>query len=264
MPQQITQITDPPLRGQSEAEFVPRANNTIGVQFPRMIDEMNAMAIELNGLGETVSADASSVETLTQTFGNFLGRWSDLLGAASPPACVSHDNTLWVLVQNIDEIADVEPGTDPAYWQTVFDLMGYVEVDLSTEFISASDKATPAEFAGNAAGKVLTTDAVWGAAAFAALTDAVTTQIDLGTAINFTWATGGNRTLANPTGATPGQQGMIDITKGGTHTLSFGSAYAFVGGAAPTLSGGSGTRHVLSYTVLGDGKVLIAAAEKVS
>lgn len=63
----------------------------------------------------------------------------------------------------------------------------------------------------------------------------------------FTWTIGGNRTLANPTGAAAGIFFRIIITQDGTggRTLAFGSAYKHPFGMAPSLSTGSGKVDVL-------------------
>jgi len=55
---------------------------------------------------------------------------------------------------------------------------------------------------------------------------------------NATVTLGGNRTLDNPSNITVGQSGSIFIVQDGTgsRTLSFGSAFDFAGGTAPTLT----------------------------
>lgn len=113
--------------------------------------------------------------------------------------------------------------------------------------------ATTAEYLANTASRVLTTDQVWDAAALVALTDGATVTPNLGAGINFSWAIGGNRALANPTNLKEGQSGHIYITHtGAARTItSFGSFYAWAGGVAGALStGGSGKVDRLSYVVI--------------
>lgn len=84
-----------------------------------------------------------------------------------------------------------------------------------------------------------------------ALSDGATIAVDLSTGNNFTVTLGGNRTLGNPTNATVGQSGVIDVTQDGTgsRTLSFGANWKFPGGTAPTLSTGAGDVDTIAYKV---------------
>ncbi|MEO6579711.1 MAG: hypothetical protein ABIN83_00985, partial [Sphingomicrobium sp.] len=64
----------------------------------------------------------------------------------------------------------------------------------------------------------------------------------------------GNRALANPVNAKPGQSGMIFLTQDGTgtRTLSYGSKYRFPGGA-PALSTAAGSVDAIAYQVRNNG-----------
>jgi hypothetical protein len=123
--------------------------------------------------------------------------------------------------------------------------------------ISTFDEATSAQFRSNTAGKALSTDKVWGAAASVALTPGATVNVDLSTAINFTLAMGGNYSLATPTNGKDGQSGKIEITQDatGSRTLSFGANWLFAGGVDPVLSTAANALDVLYYCVLSSGKV---------
>ena len=70
------------------------------------------------------------------------------------------------------------------------------------------------------------------------LTDGATITPDFAANNVFTVTLGGNRTLANPTTPIPGQSGSIFIVQDATggRTLSWGSSWKFISGAAPTLS----------------------------
>ena len=70
------------------------------------------------------------------------------------------------------------------------------------------------------------------------LTDAANIAYDMDDGNNATVTLGGNRTLDNPSNITVGQSGSIFIVQDGTgsRTLSFGSAFDFAGGTAPTLT----------------------------
>lgn len=59
---------------------------------------------------------------------------------------------------------------------------------------------------------------------------------------------GGNRTLDNPTNIKDGATYILVVKQStGSHTLSYGSAYKFPGGTAPTLSTGAGAVDVLTF-----------------
>jgi hypothetical protein len=65
-----------------------------------------------------------------------------------------------------------------------------------------------------------------------------------------------NSTMNNPTNAVDGATYMLTVTQGtaGNNTLSFGTAYKFPGGTAPTLSVGSGDVDVIAF--VSNGSVL--------
>lgn len=82
-----------------------------------------------------------------------------------------------------------------------------------------------------------------------ALTDGATITPDFSLSNNYSVTIAGNRTLANPTNVTAGQTGVILITQdaSGSRTMSYGNAYKFAGGTAPTLTTTSGRTDVLVY-----------------
>lgn len=93
--------------------------------------------------------------------------------------------------------------------------------------------------------------------AITALTDGATITPDFSAANNFSVTLGGNRTLANPTNLTAGASGCIWITQDGTgsRTLSYGSAWSFSGGTAPTLSTAANAVDCLAYSVRTTGDI---------
>lgn len=82
-----------------------------------------------------------------------------------------------------------------------------------------------------------------------ALTDGATITPNFSLSNNYSVTIAGNRTLANPTNVTAGQTGVILITQdaSGSRTMSYGNAYKFAGGTAPTLTTTSGRTDVLVY-----------------
>ena len=83
------------------------------------------------------------------------------------------------------------------------------------------------------------------------LTDAANIAYDMDDGNNATVTLGGNRTLDNPSNITVGQSGSIFIVQDGTgsRTLSYGSAFDFAGGTAPTLSTGANAVDRIDFVV---------------
>ena len=83
------------------------------------------------------------------------------------------------------------------------------------------------------------------------LTDAANISYDMDDGNNATVTLGGNRTLDNPSNVTVGQSGSIFIVQDGTgsRTLSFGSAYDFAAGTAPTLTTTASAVDRIDYVV---------------
>ena len=83
------------------------------------------------------------------------------------------------------------------------------------------------------------------------LTDAANIAYDMDDGNNATVTLGGNRTLDNPSNITVGQSGSIFVVQDGTgsRTLSYGSAFDFAGGTAPTLSTGANAVDRIDFVV---------------
>lgn len=90
------------------------------------------------------------------------------------------------------------------------------------------------------------------------LADATSIALDLSQGNNFyiqmTSAVGTSRTLENPSNATVGQCGAIYVIQSlsvGTKTMSFGNAYRFKSGSAPTITTSVSAVDLLVYNVRG-------------
>lgn len=90
------------------------------------------------------------------------------------------------------------------------------------------------------------------------LADATSIALDLSQGNNFyiqmTSAVGSSRTLQNPSNATVGQCGAIYVIQSlsvGTKTMSFGNAYRFKDGTAPTITTSVSAVDLLVYNVRG-------------
>ena len=94
------------------------------------------------------------------------------------------------------------------------------------------------------------------------LTDASTISVNFNSGQNFDVRLGGNRNLGAPTNVQSGQTGSFFVRQDGTgsRTLSFNSAYKFVGGTAPTLTTTASAVDRIDYVVLSSSSVHMAAS----
>lgn len=143
---------------------------------------------------------------------------------------------------------------------------GTARTNLGLGSIAVMPEATAAEYRAATAGKALSADKVWSAAAAVALTDAATIAVDMSTFLNASVTLGGNRTLGNPANAKPGQSGFIRVTQDGTgsRTLSYASNWKYAGGigSVPALSTAAGAVDVITYLVLSATEILITGVQK--
>ena len=83
------------------------------------------------------------------------------------------------------------------------------------------------------------------------LSAATSLALNLSTGNDFAVTLSGATTLLNPSNAKIGQCGTIRVIQDGTgsRTMSYGDAYNFAGGTAPTLSTGADAVDLLIYKV---------------
>lgn len=98
------------------------------------------------------------------------------------------------------------------------------------------------------------------------LTDAANIAFDMDDGVNATVTLGGSRTLDNPTNITVGQSGVIFVKQDGTgsRTLSFGSAWSFAGGTAPTLTTTASALDAIAYSVESTSNIVATAILNIS
>ena len=85
---------------------------------------------------------------------------------------------------------------------------------------------------------------------------------DFATGNMFSMTLAGNIVINNPTNQVAGQGGIITITNGGSHTVSWGADWDFAAGTAPVITV-SGT-DVLSYYVTSANNITVSAVQAVS
>ena len=134
---------------------------------------------------------------------------------------------------------------------------------ITTSILNSTDVSATTVNTSTVSATVLNTD---GIATFSGpvigtvttLTDATSIALDLSQGNNFyiqlTSATGSSRTLENPSNATVGQCGAIYVIQdvsAGNKTMSFGNAYRFKNGTAPTITASISSVDLLVYNVRG-------------
>jgi len=96
----ITPLPDPPERSDPD-NFSTKADAFLGA-LPAFGTELNAALVDVEAVEDAASVANASV--------NFLGAWSNQSGAATVPASVSHNDQVWILKDDIANIATSEPG----------------------------------------------------------------------------------------------------------------------------------------------------------
>lgn len=122
-----------------------------------------------------------------------------------------------------------------------------------SHLIADLPEASAAQFRNKTAGRVLTSDKTWDAAAAVAVAYGATVTLDLAAGFNFEIGTlTGTVTLANPSNLKVGQSGFVRFQQDGTggRTITYGSNWIFSGGD-PALSTGANAVDYLFYTVVG-------------
>jgi hypothetical protein len=181
-------------------------------------------SININGTVGATTATTGAFTTLSAT-----GVTTVQAGSVSAPAITtSGDTNTGIFFPAADTIAFAEGGVE------VMRLDSSGNVNIATTGVAAKLYVS-----GNAAQNV------------AALTDAATIAVDMGTANNFSVTLAGNRTLGNPTNLLAGQSGVIFVTQDatGSRTLAYSSFWDFSDGAAPTLTTTANAVDAIVYTV---------------
>lgn len=133
---------------------------------------------------------------------------------------------------------------------TSFGLSGNPAIEVSSVGINTTSTPTSLYVSGTSASSLVALGN----------TDATTT-LDFSSANDFSFTLTGSIVLANPTGVTTGQNGVIYISQdgSGSHTVGFGSHWDFPSATAPTLSTGANALDVITYSVRTSTSIVAAA-----
>jgi len=107
-----------PNRNQSPNDFADNGDDWLAYQEPLAAD-YNALATFVNdaSLSAEVSAvNASNSESVAVAVANFKGDWSALSGALNIPASSFHNNTVWILLNDLADVTASEPSSVSVDW----------------------------------------------------------------------------------------------------------------------------------------------------
>ena len=208
------------------------------------IANSNALTIDSSGnvgIGSTVPTSKLSVVgvvSATSFSGNVTGNATGLSG--TPNITVTGVNASGVVTAtsfsgsgaNLTGISSVSFAT------TSFGLSGSPAILVSSVGINTTTvNGTKLYLNGNAASNIVT------------LTDGATITPDFTLGNNFQVTIAASRTIANPTGVTTGQSGVIFIQEDGTggYTVGWGTSWDFASSTAPTLITTASALNALPY-----------------
>lgn len=202
-------------------------------RFPLIVDS-SAQQIKELAASDNIDLTSSGIVNATSIAStSFSGTNINLSGVATASSFVG--NLTGNVTGNLTGTASTA-----SFATTSFGLSGTPSILVSSAGVNTTSSPTKLYVLGSAASNVVglgTTNA--------------TTTLDFSTANNFSLTLTGNITLANPTGVTTGQSGIIQIQQDsvGSRTIGFGSHWDFPNATAPTLSTGANALDALTYFV---------------
>lgn len=285
----ITQFTLPvPTRDDPPGTFVPRANTLIG-ELPPFVDQMNIEITNINTKAATVAASLITIlaaESAAVAAANYVGPWTGLTGPLAQPASVYHIGAIWLLIDDLANVALSVPGPSNPDWlkldyisetRTIsagagltgggnlsmdrsFNVGNGIGIVVNADDV-AIDKATASNIRAGTANKVVDSEGIYSGNAPVSVTDVSTITLNLTSGRNFTVTIGGARNFAAPSNQLAGQTGVIFIKQDGTggRTPTFATDFNFIGGT-PYFGGSAGKTDVVWYFVQESGVIICTFA----
>jgi len=202
-------------------------------RFPLIVDSSTQQIKELVASDNIDLTSSGIVNATSIASTSFSGTHINLSGVATASSFVG--NLTGNVTGNLTGTASTA-----SFATTSFGLSGTPAVLVSSAGVNTTSSPTKLYVSGNAASNIVglgTTNA--------------TTTLDFSTGNNFSLTLNASIVLANPTGVTTGQSGIIQIQQdsGGSRTVGFGSHWDFPNATVPTLSTGANALDALTYFV---------------
>jgi hypothetical protein len=151
---------------------------------------------------------------------------------------------------------DPKGGISTSLWSWLQSLGNFTNAQAQS--LAQISEASASDYRSDQIGfKALTPETVWDAAGFVNLTDAASIPVDMSAGFNFQVTIAGNRTLANPSNAKPGQAGVIRVAASGAQTINKGSNYASSDAVSWPISIPSGSGVYIYYHVWAPSTIII-------
>lgn len=138
---------------QNVAQTAAEANQTIDALIPQIENDAQLAIAARNAAGSSASSSAGSATeaqqaaTAAQASANYAGRWSELTGALSAGVSVFHEGVVWVLLNDVADVATSEPGTANPDWLESGDYLLRRRIESEKQQLNRS--TIYSDFAGN-------------------------------------------------------------------------------------------------------------------
>lgn len=209
----VTALPTPPTRS-DPTNFATRADAYLSALASPFVAEINALQVDVNAKQTSVTEIAATLVTagdVALASANFKGNWSSLTGAIIIPAVVRHNNSYWMLLQNIADVTTQTP-SENSYW---------TRIKAGHEFdVAALSNGT--------------STVTWDLAAYPAATLLLN----------------GNKTMAFPTNTRDGTYLLLVTQDTVARTITWNAGYVWPNGVAPDISTVNG-KTMFSFVCIG-------------
>lgn len=216
-----------------------------------------------NSISNSVTSSTNRYKIYYDNTGNTQYTYLDFNNSSSVIYSIKYSNTnKQLFITNGGQNALSFDSLNNVYAYKAFNLWN---ADTAAWSQSITGVATSAQYLNKTSDKLLSTDAVWNAAAFTSITDSTVIQPNFALGVNFTLqlTTGvsGTFTFASPLlNPKVGQTGVIEIIQSGTggRQVAFNnSVWKFDSGTAPQIDTAAGRKSVLNYFIRSSSEIWV-------
>lgn len=126
-------LSTPPNRSMDAVTFESTADTFLS-KLPTFRTQQNTLGSWMEGTAATVESNTNAAADsagIAAAAANMKGLWVNLSGALNVPASVSHNDELWLLLENLADVTTDEPGISTK-WQQLMPLGSSLFVVVST------------------------------------------------------------------------------------------------------------------------------------